>query len=48
MATLEEPEQSVLDGYFEVKCPTYGEYHTLEPDGECGCGTLVQSPLLAI
>jgi len=50
MATLEELEQGVEDGYFEVECPTCGEYHTLEPDEkcECDCGTTVQSPLVTM
>lgn len=47
---IDDLEEIMDSGVCEVECPKCGEGYTLEPDGqvECDCGTLVQSPLMAL
>ena len=47
---IEDLEEIMESGICEVECPKCGECFTLEPDGQtvCSCGTLVQSPLMAL
>lgn len=47
---IEDLEEIMQSGVCEVSCPKCGEGYTLEPDGQtvCSCGTVVQSPLLAL
>ena len=48
--TVEELEEIVSEGCCDVECPNCGEGYRLETDGDCvcDCGTLVQSPLVAM
>ena len=47
---IEDLEEIMQSGVCEGSCPKCGEGYTLEPDGQtvCSCGTVVQSPLLAL